>query len=613
MSRKRRKRRRGITPWKKTLLKFCLLCLLTAAGIHLFRIWKAAGFYDQMEAARWGSDMRSAQVSAFLPVEEAIKEEGVGELEYQINTTLAQDSIKLTSEEPGARLWQDCYSGIGSLTLTAGKKSVTAEAVGTGGAFFTFHPLPLSAGSYYQSDSLMKDEILLDRETAWKLFGAFNVIGRTVKVEDAYLRIAGVYSKEEGSLYEKAGLPQYLVFVQYRTLIKYGSGDAAGTQNTGGSEPAADGQSNIHGAGAADTVPKTAAGPFGSSYLRAAAADEEVEIEEDSGGSGDSATDSAGSKEEDAVSGDSGGDSGTDAAAGSGTGSGGDSGTDAAAGSGTGSGAGAGGGSGSTGGENGSSADSENGGDASDKQNMENVGTANTGYKDTGRITTYEIVMPDPVEGYAAAVLKKALGDESGAVVVDNTNRFGIRSLMQDLRDFAILGMRTHSVRYPYWENAAMGWQTIFAALLLAEGLLILLTIVLLLIMLIHWYTHRTWTLLSTYRYMQDRIYERQSRRRYPEYYRERDDADEDSPEEGRKKGRTEPMTGMSAGGAGQDGIRKDPEPLLLPEKEKVPFERIPENRKAVVVDEKTQKDDQLVDSSGSDAEPGGLRWRKRK
>ena len=157
-----KKKKRGITPWKKTALKVCVLWLLAAAGIHGFRLLKAYGFEDQREASRWGAAQSCAQVSAFLPAEEAMKEENIQELEYKINSSLAQDSIKLTAEGKDAKLWQDCYSGIGSLTLAAGSKTVTVEAVGTGGAFFTFHPLELSAGTYYLPDSIMKDEILLD-------------------------------------------------------------------------------------------------------------------------------------------------------------------------------------------------------------------------------------------------------------------------------------------------------------------------------------------------------------------------------------------------------------------------------------------------------------------
>ena len=144
MSKKKKRRRRRITPWKITAFKVCIFWLLLAAGIHFFRIVKAATFQDQGEASRWGSEMASAQVSAFLPVGSAMKQEEIRELEYKINTALAQDSIKLTSETPGARLWQDCYSATGSLNITAGRKTVTVDAVGTGGAFFTFHPLKIS-------------------------------------------------------------------------------------------------------------------------------------------------------------------------------------------------------------------------------------------------------------------------------------------------------------------------------------------------------------------------------------------------------------------------------------------------------------------------------------
>ena len=113
---------------------------------------------------------------------------------------------------------------MGSLTIRGGGKTVDVEAIGTGGAFFTFHPLMISAGSYYSSDSLMKDEILLDEETAWKLFGAFNVEGRTVRVQDMYLRIAGVYKKEAGSLYQKAGLADYVVDGVWRQRIPHADG-----------------------------------------------------------------------------------------------------------------------------------------------------------------------------------------------------------------------------------------------------------------------------------------------------------------------------------------------------------------------------------------------------
>ena len=66
------------------MLRFCLFLLLVAAGLHLFRMLKVLDFEDQREAARWGSDISCAQASAFLPAENALKQDDVLELEYKI-------------------------------------------------------------------------------------------------------------------------------------------------------------------------------------------------------------------------------------------------------------------------------------------------------------------------------------------------------------------------------------------------------------------------------------------------------------------------------------------------------------------------------------------------
>ena len=565
MARKRRKR--GITPWKKSVLRLCFLLLLTAAGLHAFRHIKAAGFEDQREAARWGGEIRCAQVSAFLPARSAMKEEQVSELEYKINTALAQDSIKLTAEGPDARLWQDCFSGVGTLTLRAGGKTVDVDAVGTGGAFFTFHPVKISGGSVYSSDSLMKDEILLDEETAWKLFGAFDVEGRTVQVEDMNLTIAGVYHNPRGKLYDAAGLPEYAVFVQYKTLLQFGGGDA-GMENGGTGDGTGSGMTGRTGGrtnGGASASRGAAVPGTATAFRTAAASDGSVELDTTDGGAGGSGgTDAAGASKSEST--DVGGDTGSGSASGDGTGN--------STGDGTGS------------SPSGSSDETPN----KDAQNMDNVGTGNTAFKDTGKITIFEIVMPDPVEGYAAAVVKNALGEDSGAVVVDNTNRFTERSLINDLGSFALLGMRTQPVRYPYWENVAMGWETIFAALFLAECLLIILTVILLIILLVHWYRHRGWTVASGLRSFGDSIYEKQSRRRYPEYYESRG---EEFHEE-----RSEESPGKNGNIGSHDRAG------LLEDKGAIPFERIREERKAVKVEKQEYEQEELkrMEADGPEA-----------
>lgn len=540
-ARKNKKRRRWrITPWKKTALWFCLFFLLLAGALHMFRVFRSSGFEDQNEASRWGNDAAYAQVSAFLPSENAMKQEEIMQLEYEINMALAQDSIKVASDKEGARLWQDCYAGMGTLPITANKQTVQAEAVGTGGEFFMFHPLILSSGSYYSSSSIMKDEILLDQQTAWRLFGSFDVVGRTVRVDDTNLRIAGVFKKEEGSIYEEAGMPDCLVFVQYRTLVKYGTSGASGSDGQDDSSsdanaqgrlsiptnakewentsPNAQGRENVN-------VPHTAAAPMRKAQdiripFSGRGVDEAVDVGADTaaddgsfgsdaggadtGGFDDAGPEGSGTGSEDT------GDNGSFDDSDGGTGTGG-SGTDGTGGSGTGgtSGTGAGG----TGTGTGTNTPGAS----------QYIGTGNTAYKDKGKITIYEIVMPNPVDGYAAGKVKQALGEETPAIIVDNTNRFGYASLWRDLRDFALAGMRTREIRLPYWENAARGFEAIFALLFLAECILIGLTALLLIWMIIHYIRHKTWTLIGNLRAVENGIYERQSRKRYPEYYEEKE------------------------------------------------------------------------------------------
>ena len=578
MSRKRK--RRGITPWKKTALKVCVVWLIAAAWIHFFREWKILGFDDQREASRWGSAENCAQVSAFLPTDKALREDNIQELEYKIHSGLAQDSIKLTSEGKDAKLWQDCYSGIGNLTISAGGKSVSVEAVGTGGAFFTFHPLQLSSGTYYLPDSVMKDEILLDQETAWKLFGAFDVTGRTVQVQDMHLRIAGVYKKGEGTLYKEGGLSDYVVFVQYKTLLQYG-GNAGSTGGDGQAVPATASRPSTADVFAGTAEDASMYGVFARATEGPAGAvdvSEESEAPAEAESASDSQTDenenSAAANQE------------QESAAGSQTQEGAAS-------------------------RSGDSKENGQGTETGDEQNMENVGTANTRYKDTGMITTYEIVMPNPVDGYAAAAVKKALGEDSGAIVVDNTNRFGIPSLAEDLRTFAFLGMRTRSVRYPYWENVAMGWETIFAALFLLECILIALTILLLLWMLIHWYTHRSWTLATRVQSLQDSVYEKQSRKRYPEYYKEREAQSGDSESVNASAAAGKKTPGAKTASETEQNTYNNPndnkEKSMLEDKGSIPFERIPENRKAVQYETKHQ-DDQRADGSSARSDHDSVR-----
>ena len=81
------------------------------------------------------------------------------------------------------------------------------------------------------------------------------------------------------------------------------------------------------------------------------------------------------------------------------------------------------------------------------------------------KIDTYEIVMPNPISGYALSVMQEKFPVTTGATV-ENSNRYSALSLAKIMLDYGKRSMNTQAVIYPYWENAARLTED-FAALFL--------------------------------------------------------------------------------------------------------------------------------------------------
>lgn len=82
-------------------------------------------------------------------------------------------------------------------------------------------------------------------------------------------------------------------------------------------------------------------------------------------------------------------------------------------------------------------------------------------------ISSYEVVMPDPISGYAKGVVKEIFPIGKGDVV-ENSDRYGLPHLVTEvIGGFGQRSMRTNGVVYPYWENAVRLTED-YAALLLA-------------------------------------------------------------------------------------------------------------------------------------------------
>lgn len=86
-------------------------------------------------------------------------------------------------------------------------------------------------------------------------------------------------------------------------------------------------------------------------------------------------------------------------------------------------------------------------------------------------VSCYEIVMPEPVDGFGASVLEEDFSIGEGEIT-ENSGRFSFSNELKILGAFGTRSMRTGSVSYPYWENAARYYED-WCALFLLLGMLL--------------------------------------------------------------------------------------------------------------------------------------------
>ena len=90
-----------------------------------------------------------------------------------------------------------------------------------------------------------------------------------------------------------------------------------------------------------------------------------------------------------------------------------------------------------------------------------------------GEITSYEIVLPEPIDGFAESMLEKQFAAGDSTVVVENSARFTVKALWEHLQNRCLLGVRTSPVVFPWWENTARVTEYRCASLLLCEIVLL--------------------------------------------------------------------------------------------------------------------------------------------
>ena len=243
----------------KDFVKLIILILLIVLLIFIviLKNIKANALQDQMAAQRWATKGAS-QVSIFLPegmLSTNLKsdteggtsntntvEETINNLRFNLTNDLnsmikKDDSVTVDSqsldennepilEDPLSGPYTYAYSAYGSINIASGDdeshRISAADAIGVGGDFYLFHPVKLLTGSFIYPDDFMKDGVVLDSNTAFRLFGSIDIVGMEVTVNDKPYFVRGVYEVNDDHVTKMAKADGGFVFIDYEALCKDG-------------------------------------------------------------------------------------------------------------------------------------------------------------------------------------------------------------------------------------------------------------------------------------------------------------------------------------------------------------------------------------------------------
>lgn len=193
-----------------------LLVILIVLGL-----WRCGSYgrtlVSQQAAELWRgeSEERFAQVSLFTPVGKGMELTDIMGFRYSLDGKLGDAGIEAQENQ---KLWNDAYAAFSTKNVKGAKEASNVTVIGVGGDFFGFHPYELMSGSYISEDDIMGDRVVLDQELAWSLFGASDLEGMSVTINDKPYYVAGVIKRESDKFSERAYTGGPMMFISYSSL-----------------------------------------------------------------------------------------------------------------------------------------------------------------------------------------------------------------------------------------------------------------------------------------------------------------------------------------------------------------------------------------------------------
>lgn len=114
-------------------------------------------------------------------------------------------------------------------------------------------------------------------------------------------------------------------------------------------------------------------------------------------------------------------------------------------------------------------------------------------YGNCSGINTYEVVATNPVKGFLYNTIKEKFGlQEHEMVVVENSTRYSLESMIPVVLDFGVRSMQNSAVSYPYWENIARGHEDVTALVLVIQFVFLFIqAVIILTVIIIKWKNRR--------------------------------------------------------------------------------------------------------------------------
>ena len=205
----------GFKQWFLLVLNIVLVLASAACAVGLHTVSNTLGDLNAARQFQGTGETRFAQLACYLPVDDGKTEGDIYAFRQQLDSKLVEQSLEAPA---GGRLYIDAYNGAASVTVSTENGSAEVKAMGVGGDFFYFHPMTLRGGSYIKSSDLMDDLVVLDEETAWRLYGGTNLAGLTVYINGEAFVISGVIARDTDFATNKAYTGDGGVFMSFSAM-----------------------------------------------------------------------------------------------------------------------------------------------------------------------------------------------------------------------------------------------------------------------------------------------------------------------------------------------------------------------------------------------------------